>query len=371
MSDLKLFTDYDLSGLRLANRVVMAPMTRSRAVDTVPNDATARYYAQRAGAGLIVSEGSQVSPRGVGYLFTPGIHSPAQVQGWKKVTAAVHAEGGRIFCQIWHVGRVSHTSLHEGGAAPVSSSARRAEGVMAFAYDEQGQPAQLPASAPVALKTDEVPGVVQEYADAAANAIEAGFDGVEIHGANGYLVEQFINAGINDRDDEYTGSTMEARLRFVLELVDAVVARVGEQRTGIRLAPFNRIFDMPAFEGEEETWLELARCLATRNLAYVHISNRDHIVGNGGGGDFLRRFRQAYQGTIILAGQYTKEEAERDLRDDLTDLVAFGRPFISNPDLVERLRNDWPLTPPDPATFYGGAEVGYTDYPRYGQSPGT
>src|SRR5690554_3808373 len=360
-----IFAGYDLSGLPLKNSVVMAPMTRSRALGAVADEATALYYRQRAGAGLIVTEGSQVSQQGVGYLFTPGMHSAEQVAGWQKVTRAVHEQGGKIFSQLWHVGRISHVSLQQGGAAPVSSSNRQAQNATAFAYDEQGQVAAVPASQPRALTSDEIPAVVQDFARAAANAIEAGFDGVEIHGANGYLLEQFVNGGINDRTDDYTGQTVAGRLRFVLEVVDAVIERIGSARTGIRLSPFNRIFDMPAFEGEEETWLALAAELSSRKLAYVHISNRAALVETGQGQEFLRRFRAAYHGTLILAGLYDKEQGERDLREGLADLIAFGRPFISNPDLVERMQNDWPLTEPDQATFYGGDSTGYTDYPAY------
>lgn len=361
-----LFDSYNLSGLQLTNRVVMAPMTRSRAVDTVANEATALYYQQRAGAGLIISEGSQVSPQGVGYLFTPGIHSDEQVAGWKKVTGAVHEAGGRMFAQLWHVGRISHTSLHENNAPPVGASTKVAQSTTSFAYDEHGNPGPVQASEPRALRTEEVAEVVQQFADAAKNALSAGFDGVEIHGANGYLLEQFINAGVNDRSDQYGGSTIEGRLRLVLEVVDAVIAQVGAHRVGIRLSPFNRIFDMPAFDGEQQTWLALAHELSGRQLAYVHISNRDALIKTGEGQAFLKRLRETYTGTLILAGLYTKEEGERDIREGWADLVAFGRPFIANPDLVERMKNAWPLTVPDQNTFYGGDDVGYTDYPEYG-----
>ncbi len=365
MSDL--FSGYDLAGLHLNNRIVMAPMTRSRATNAAADEQTALYYQQRASAGLIISEGSQISRQGVGYLFTPGMHSPEQTEGWKKVTLAVHEKGGKIFSQLWHVGRVSHVSLQENGAAPVGASNKIAENTTAFAYDENANPGRVQASQPRALSTEEVMGVVQDFANAAVNAREAGFDGVEIHGANGYLIEQFINAGINTRDDRYGGGTVEGRLAFVLEVVDSVVAKIGSQRVGIRLSPFNRIFDMFAFEGEAQTWLELARQLSARNLAYVHLSNRKAILNNTNGKAFLEQFRKAYSGTLILAGEYTKQEAERDLKEGLTDLVAFGRPFISNPDLVERLKNDWSLTPFDIATFYGGGQEGYTDYPVYGE----
>lgn len=363
MSDL--FSAYDLAGLHLKNRIVMAPMTRSRAVNTVADAQTALYYQQRAGAGLIVSEGSPISRQGAGYLFTPGIYSPEQVEGWKQVTRAVHEKDGKIFCQLWHVGRISHVSLQENGAAPVGASNKKAENTTAFAYNEQGQAARVQASQPRALSTQEVAAVVQDFARAAANAVEAGFDGVEIHGANGYLIEQFINAGINTREDRYGGNSVEGRLTFVLEVVDAVVAAIGSSRVGIRLSPFNRGFDMPVFDDEAQTWLELARLLSGKNLAYVHLSNRKAIINNTNGKAFLEAFRKAYTGTLIMAGEYTKEEAERDLQEGLIDLVAFGRPFISNPDLVARLKNGWPLTAFDPAVFYGGGQEGYTDYPVY------
>lgn len=365
----KLLSSYNLSGSVLDNRVVMAPMTRSRAIDTVPNEETALYYRQRAGAGLIVTEGSQISAQGVGYLFTPGIYTEKQVAGWKRVTKSVHDSGGKIFIQLWHVGRISHVSLHEGGALPVAPSTKRAENTTSFAYGDNGEPGPVPTSSPRALTTEEVKGVVQDFANAAANAMDAGFDGVELHGANGYLIEQFINGGINDRDDEYSGRTIEGRLRFVLEVVDAVVARIGSARVGIRLSPFNRVVDMPAFDQEEQTWIEMARELSKRHLAYVHIANRDALVTTEEGATFLQRFRQLYDGTLILAGMYTEEQAENDVQTGLADLIAFGRPFIANPDLIDRFRNGWPLAVPDHKTFYGGDHVGYTDYPVYERSP--
>ncbi|GGJ97511.1 alkene reductase [Luteimonas terricola] len=360
-----LFDHYDLRGLALRNRIVMAPMTRSRAVSTVPDALTATYYAQRAGAGLVVTEGAQVSEQARGYLFTPGLHSKAQVEGWKEVTAAVHAGGGTLFAQLWHVGRVAHCSVQPGERAPVSSVAKVAAGVQAFGYREDGTPGQMPASTPRALAAGELAGITADFVAAARNAIDAGFDGIEIHGANGYLFEQFINGGLNVRDDRYGGAEVANRLRFVLETVDAVAAAIGGHRVGVRLSPFNRVFDMPAFDGEADTALALARELATRDLAYVHLSNREAILAGGGEG-FLKAFREAYAGgTLILAGNYTHESAASDLAAGLADLVAFGRPFISNPDLVERLRNGWPLAEADNASFYGGSAEGYTDYPAY------
>lgn len=360
-----LFSGYNLSGLPLANRIVMAPMTRSRAINTVADQHTRLYYQQRAGAGLIITEGSQISRQGVGYLYTPGIHDDDQVEGWQPVTQAVHEAGGAIFIQLWHVGRVSHASLHKDGSSPVSSTSKTASDTTSFAYNSHGQPERLQASQPRALRTEEIGGIVQDFVKAAANAIRAGFDGVEIHGANGYLLEQFINGGLNDRSDRYGGAAIENRIRFALEVVDAVCAEIGNQRTGIRISPFSRIFDMHAFDGEEQTWLELGAQLAQRQLAYVHISNRDALLATEQGRAFLEKFRSIYPGTLILAGLYNKAEAEQDIRSGLADLTAFGRPFIANPDLVERLQNDWPLTTPNPDTFYGGDQQGYTDYPPY------
>lgn len=363
----KLFQEFDLRGLKLRNRIVMAPMTRSRAPSTVPDALTAEYYGQRAGAGLIICEGAQVSEQARGYLFTPGLHTAAQVQGWKGVTDAVHRRGGAIFAQLWHVGRVAHCSVQPFDRAPVAPVAVAAAGVNAYGYREDGTPGQMPASTPRALETDEIPRITADFAAAARNAIAAGFDGVEIHGANGYLLEQFINGGLNTRDDRYGGPSIENRLRLLLETVDAVSEAIGSHRTGVRLSPFNRGFDMPAFDGEAGTWLAAVRALATREPAYLHLSNRDSMIANAGR-DFVHQFRQAWAGALIVAGRYGKEQGERDLDSGLADLVAFGRPFISNPDLVERLRNDWPLAEADPATFYGGGAAGYTDYPTWEES---
>lgn len=363
MSDL--FSSYNLSGLQLKNRVVMAPMTRARAVDTVPDNNTAIYYGQRAGAGLIVTEGTPVSDEGRGYLYTPGVYSAEQIAGWKKVTDAVHAQGGKVFSQIWHVGRVSHVSVQKDGIAPVAPMAEIAKGSNVFALDEGGKPGFVATSAPRALSTEDIAGVVKDFADAAENAVKAGFDGVEIHGANGYLIEQFINAGLNKREDAYGGATIAGRIRFALEVVDAVVSRITSARTGIRLTPFSRLFDLHAFAGEEETWLALAAELLSRNLAYIHIGNAGSLLTTEEGRNFLRKFRDIYQGTLIFAGGYTQATAEQVLDEGLADLVAFGKPYIANPDLAERMQHGWPLTDPDQATFYGGALKGYTDYPAY------
>jgi 2,4-dienoyl-CoA reductase-like NADH-dependent reductase (Old Yellow Enzyme family) len=363
---MQLLTSYDLAGLTLANRVIMAPMTRSRARDTVPDASTAEYYRQRAGAGLIITEGSQITQEGQGYLFTPGIFSPAQIEGWQSVTQAVRAAQGKIFIQLWHVGRISHHSLQPHGAAPVSSVNTVAQHTTCYACTDSGEPGQVQVSVPRALNTAEIKRVSEDFVQAARNAISAGFDGVEIHGANGYIFEQFINGGLNNRTDQY-GGCVDNRLRFLLETIDLMAAEIGSQRIGLRLAPFGRLSAMPAFADEAQTWLALARALSDRKLAYVHISDQESLCGNELNRAFLRKFRSAYQGTLIFAGSLTQESAEEMLSDGLIDLAAFGRPFISNPDLAQRFARGWPLTPFDRATFYGGDDRGYTDYPAYNE----
>lgn len=361
-----LFTPLTVGNIALANRVVMAPMTRSRArTGDTADELTALYYAQRASAGLIVTEGSQISVQGQGYLFTPGIYSAEQVKGWQLTTQAVHEKGGKIFLQLWHVGRISHVSLQHEGAAPVSSVAVRAQNSRCYATDEHGQPGQVATSVPEALSIAGINAIIGDYVAAAQNAVAAGFDGVEIHAANGYLLEQFINAGLNTRQDEYGGATPDSRVRFALEVTDAIAAAIGGDKTGIRLAPFGRLFDMPAFAGEEQTWLHLATALSARNLAYVHLSSQQTLGQQAIPDGFLKKFRQAYQGTLIIAGGFDTALAERYLQEGYADLIGFGRPYISNPDLVERMANGWLLAEPDRTTFYGGSDVGYTDYPAY------
>ncbi len=366
-----LFDSYRLNpSLTLRNRAVMAPMTRARSPSNVPDALLVDYYCQRAGAGLIVTEGVPISPRAHGVLFVPGLYTPEQVAGWRTVTDAVHAKGGAIFAQLWHVGRASHTTLQPDGSAPPSSTSQPIVDTKVFAYDEQGQPGFVPASTPHAMSTAEVQQTVQDFAQAAANAIEAGFDGVEIHGANGYLVEQFLNPKINDRTDQYGADTLENRCRFALEVVNAVVARVGAERTGIRFSPWGNFNDMPDYPDIADTYLVLAREMAARKLAYLHLM--DQHCGQGLPGapgqseEFLRQMRAAFpDGALILAGNMTLETGNRLLEAGVLDLVGFGQPFISNPDLVERLRHGWPLAQPDRKTYYGGAEEGYTDYPAY------
>jgi 2,4-dienoyl-CoA reductase-like NADH-dependent reductase (Old Yellow Enzyme family) len=360
-----LFKAFNLGEHDLRNRVVMAPMTRARAPSHTPTASTARYYRQRAGAALIVTEGTAISQEGVGFASCPGIWSDTQVAAWRGVTEAVRDVGGVIFTQLWHVGRVSHVSLQPHGAAPVSSSARQASMSHAFGFAPSGEAQFVPASPPRELSTDEVGRVVSDFAAAAANATRAGFDGVELHGANGYLLEQFLNPSVNRREDRYGATSLTDRLRFVLEVVDACVARIGSHRVGIRLSPFGRLHELEAFPEEEETFLALATELGERKLAYVHLMDQSSRGAPAMPEGFLAQFRRAYTGPLILAGGLTRQTAERLLEDGLIDLAAFGAPFVSNPDLVERLRHDWPITSTDPAVFYGGTDEGYTDFPVY------
>ncbi|MGE1155168.1 alkene reductase [Pseudomonas kitaguniensis] len=364
---MSLFESFNLHGIELKNRIVMAPMTRARCPHNSPTDLTALYYKQRASAGLIITEGAPVSTSGRGYLFTPGIYSPQQVEGWQRVTSAVHNEGGKIFVQLWHVGRVSHSTLQEDGGSPVSSSPVRAQHTFSFAYDDQGKAGNILASSPTELTQEEIDQVVKDFVQGAINAIEAGFDGVELHGANGYLFEQFINGDLNRRTDDYGGS-IENRLRFTLEVVDAVSSAIGSNRLGIRVSPFGRSSDLHGYSDEEITWLTLGLELSKRRLAYVHISNLPTLETRRQDVNFLLDFRSAYQGVLMLAGGLTGESAQRYLKAGIADLVAFGRPFIRNPDLVDRLRNQWCLMPYSKDELYGGGEGGYTDYPCYQES---
>lgn len=365
----RLFTPFKAGDAELVNRVVMAPMTRSRATVGDTADAlTAKYYQQRASAGLIITEGSQISVQGQGYLFTPGIYNDAQVQGWQQVTQSVHEAGGKIYIQLWHVGRISHHSLQHNGQSPVSSVAVKANNSTCYARNENGQPGPVPVSEPRALSVPEINAIVQDYVQAAKNAIDAGFDGVEIHAANGYLLEQFINGGLNTRQDEYGGPDPEHRLRFVLDVTDAISAAIGAGKTGIRLAPFGRLFDMHPFEGEEETWLLLAEKLSKRSLSYVHLSDQQTLGEQAIPAGFTDKFRAAFDGPLIIAGGFDKQRAEAYLQQGKADLIGFGRPYIANPDLAERLANDWPLNNVNRETLYGGDEQGYTDYPFWSDS---
>lgn len=362
-----LFDSYQLGPIRLKNRIVMAPLTRSRAGQgDAPRELNAEYYAQRASAGLIVSEASQVSQQGQGYLWTPGIYTPEQVEGWKKVVDAVHLCDSRIFLQMWHVGRISHVTLQPGGEAPISSTDQPAEGTYSFAYDAAGKPGNVPVSKPRNATVAELKRVITDYARAGRHALQAGFDGAEIHGANGYLFDQFLNSLVNDRQDEYGNQSKESRTKLLLEVFDAVAGVLGAQRLGVRIAPFGTFGGMKRDPNVEETFLHLAQELSNRGAVYIHIVrgsqlDLEPVVPE----DFFAKIRKAFTGSIIVTGGLNKESAEYLLQHDLADLLGFGTLFISNPDLPERFRNDWPLTPGDQSTFYGGGAKGYIDYPTY------
>jgi 2,4-dienoyl-CoA reductase-like NADH-dependent reductase (Old Yellow Enzyme family) len=360
-----LFDPFELGGTLLRNRVVMAPMTRARSPELIASEMTATYYAQRSNAGLIVTEGIPVSDEAVGYIAVPGISSPEQLAGWRLTTDAVHAEGGHIFAQLWHVGRLSHRSLQPGAAAPVSASATPARDTNVFGFLDDGTVGFVPAATPRALATDEVPRVVADFRTAAVNAMDAGFDGIEIHGATGYLFEQFLNPNVNDRTDRYGGSITD-RARLLIETVDAIADAIGPARTGVRLSPFSELFDLPAYPDAEETYLRLAETLGARALAYLHL----HDVGWNTGvpllsDRFLAELRSRFSGPVILAGGLTADGAADHLRRGLADLAAFGRPYIANPDLVDRIRHGWPLAEAHHDSFYGGGAQGYTDYPPH------
>lgn len=354
-----LFEPFRLGDIDVATRIVMAPLTRNRAPGCLPNDLMVTYYAQRAdpatGAGLIVSEASQISPQGQGYADTPGIHSVAQVAAWRRVTDAVHARGGRIVCQLWHVGRISHTALQPGGAAPVSSTARAAHSRARV----DGQ--YVPCSAPRALRADEIPGIVADYAHAARCAMDAGFDGVEVHAANGYLIEQFLRDSINDRHDDWGGS-IENRTRFFAEVVAAVAGAAGAGRTGVRLSPVTPANDAGPDRDPQALYGRAVERIAPLRLAYLHV-----VEGATGGARDIAPFdyadlRRRFGGPWMVNNGYDAALARAALAEGRADLVAFGRPFIANPDLGRRLREGRPWAVPDRRGFYDGGAAGYTDY---------
>jgi N-ethylmaleimide reductase len=361
---MSLFEPFRSKHLALKNRVVMAPMTRARNPNGIPNEMNALYYQQRTNAGLIITEGTAISPTASGVLHIPGLFTPEQVAGWRLVTAAVHEAGTKIFTQLWHVGRVSHTSNQPGGIAPVSASNIPAANSFAWGYDENGKENFVPCSTPRALTNTEVKAVIQDFAQAAANAVLAGFDGVELHGANGYLIEQFLHPLINNRSDEYGGS-IENRSRFLLEAIDAGIDRIGADKVAIRLTPYGGLHEMPHYEELEATYSYLAKELGKRNIAYIHIMDQKSRGSYALPEGYLARFRKQYNGLLILTGGMDKEKSIQYITDDLIDLAGFGEAFIANPDLTSRLKNNWPLNEPDRSLHYGGATHGYTDYPVY------
>ena len=355
-----LFQPVTMGGLTLPNRIVMAPLTRSRAGSgDVPGPLNAEYYAQRATAGLIVSEATQITQQGKGYAYTPGIETPEQVAGWRLVTDAVHAAGGRMFIQLWHVGRISHPSLQPGGGLPVAPSAIRPQGQ---AFTEHGF---QPFVEPRALEADEIPGIVEDYKRATRNALDAGFDGVEIHAANGYLIDQFLRDGTNRRSDRYGGS-VENRTRFLAEVAAAVVGVAGGGRTGIRFSPVSPANDI-ADTDPEAVFTAAVERLRPHRLAYMHvIEGATQGPREVPGGFDLQLLRRGFDGLFMANNGFDKALAQRVLAAGEADLIAFGRPFISNPDLVERLRRDAPLAPDQRETWYGGGAAGYTDYQSLG-----
>ena len=352
-----LFNAYTLGPLTLPNRLVMAPMTRNRAgAGHVPTDMMARYYVQRASAGLLVTEASQVAPEGVGYPNTPGIHTEDQVGGWKRVTDAVHAAGGRIFLQLWHVGRISHPLFQPNGALPVAPSAIAPAGQV---YTPEGM---KPYETPRALATDEIAGVVEQYRRAAAHALHAGFDGVELHGANGYLPDQFLRDGSNRRTDAY-GGTIQNRARFMLEVVGALVDVCGPDRVGVRLSPSGTLNDMKD-SNPAETFGYVVGGLDRLGIAYVHlIEGTEADARHGGLNVPTERLRPLFRRALVVNGGYDRNRADAVIGEGRADLVAFGKSFLANPDLPHRLKIGAPLNPPDPRSFYGGTEKGYVDYP--------
>ncbi|WP_159982397.1 MULTISPECIES: alkene reductase [unclassified Novosphingobium] len=363
-----LFTPMSLGALELPHRIVMAPLTRARAVDAnVPTPLMVEYYRQRASAALIITEATQVSGQAQGYAWTPGVHTPAQIAGWRAVADAVHGEGGRIFLQMWHTGRVSHPSVQPDGAQPVGPSAVPIPGGKTFVAGDAGQGDWAETPLARALSAEEVRGIVEDFAQAARNAIAAGMDGVEIHGGNGYLIDQFINSNSNHREDQYGGSS-ENRARFLLEIADAVAEAVGAERVGVRLTPLGRFMGMGDVT-PEATYGHIVDALNERNLAYLHLVEPE-IIGvvkddqvDPAWDVMILDLRRRFSGPVILAGGYEHATASKALADGRGDLIAFGRSFIANPDLPERFRQGAALNLPDQPSFFGGTEKGYTDYP--------
>jgi len=360
MKEYKLFAPVRLGELKLKNRIVMSPMTRSRAIGNVPNELMAEFYGQRSDAGLIITEGTSPSPNGLGYSRIPGCFSIEQVDGWKKVTTAVHKGRGKIFLQLMHTGRISHSLNLPEGAQIIAPSAVKAKGQM---WTDSKQLQDFPI--PKAMDDDDLLLTLTEYAAAAKHAIDAGFDGVELHGANGYLLEQFLSPVSNIRTDKYGGS-IENRCRFVLEVVAAVAETIGSDKTGIRLSPYGVASDMPHYPEIDQTYTYLAEELNKLGIVYLHLVDHSSMGAPEVPIEIKKIIRTRFKKTIILSGGYDLERAETDIRSGLADLVAFGRPFINNPDLISRLENKLPLSNVlFQDLFYTPGAKGYTDYPVY------
>ncbi|MCU7836561.1 MAG: alkene reductase [gamma proteobacterium symbiont of Taylorina sp.] len=361
----KLFEPFTLGSVSLKNRTVMAPMTRCRSGEgDTPTPLMATYYSQRATAGLILTEGTPVSPKARGYLWTPGIYTQEQIEGWKRVSEAVHNAGGQLFMQIWHVGRISHQSLQPDSAAPEGPTNELSNATVCFAYDEQENPGNVPTTQPKAIDAEDIQRIKQEFVQAALNARQSGIDGVEIHGANGYLFDEFLNSIINTRQDGY-GDSIENRCHFLLEVVDAVSDAIGADRTGVRISPNGRFNDIPEDPQMEATFIYLSRELNQREIAFLHINDQGTFGLPSIPEGLIPKIRYVFSGPIILCGGYDAERAKDAIDQGIADLVAFGVPFIANPDLPARLEHGWSLNEADRDTFYGGEEQGYTDYPFY------
>ena len=353
----RLFSKYKLGSVELQNRLVMCPLTRSRAINNIPNALMMLYYQQRASAGLIITEGTSPSPNGLGYPRIPGIFSEAQVEGWRPITAAVHKGGAKFFMQLMHTGRITHPLNLPAGARTVAPSAVAAAGEMYT--DAEGM---RPHPVPEAMSEADIKVAIGEYVQAARNAVKAGFDGVELHSANGYLLEQFIRPNSNQRRDGYGGS-IENRARFVLEVAEAVISAIGKDKVGIRLSPYGVFNDMPLYDAMEADYTYLAQQLNARDLVYVHLVDHSSQGAPTVSASIKETFRTQFRGTLILSGGYDAARAESDLASGKADLVAVGRPFLANPDLPARWRTKAPLNAPDSNTFYTPGEKGYTDYP--------
>ncbi len=360
MKAYKLFTPEKVGKIELKNRIVMAPMTRCRAIGNIPNPLMADYYKQRASAGLIISEGVAPSPNGLGYARIPGIYSEQQVEGWKLVTNAVHEKGGKIFVQLMHSGRISHPLNMPQGSQILAPSAVQPKGQM---WTDAKQLQDFPT--PKAMTDEDLLLTFSEYIASSKNAIAAGFDGVELHAANGYLLEQFLSPISNIRTDKYGGS-IENRCRFVLEVVAAVAFAIGKHKTGIRLSPYGVASDMPHYPEIDETYIYLADEFQKIGIAYIHLVDHSAMGAPQVPQDIKIAIRQGFENKLILSGGYDKERAEADIENGMADLIAFGRPFINNPDLVERMENDWALAQDlKMDLFYSADAIGYIDYPTY------
>jgi N-ethylmaleimide reductase len=352
-----LFSPYHLSGLELSNRIVMAPMTRSRALGNVPNSLIAEYYAQRATAGLIITEGTSPSPNGLGYSRIPGIYNDEQVKGWKKVTDAVHDKGGKIFIQLMHTGRVTHPDNLPQGGTVLAPSAVKLQTTKMW-VDGKGL---LDIPVPAEMTPEDIEDAIEEYVNAAQNSIRAGFDGVELHGANGYLIKQFLNPHSNTRTDQYGGS-IENRSRFLLEVTQRVAATIGKDRVGLRISPFSEHNETFNYAEANATYLYVAQKLNILGIAYLHITDP---ATKGEAHDLAKLIRSEFENTIILSGGFDAAKAEEALSKNDGDLVAFGRPFISNPDLVERIKNKLPFNQLKFDLFFSAGKEGYIDYPVF------